>query len=259
MKGQVRYSTKIIKATALLDDTRALFSYWDCAKSPQENLSRFKQCNILGKKSRSRAEDVLSILRSRYLNEPDVAESLSALSNGKYPFKSLLPVLFFFAARNDPLLHDTVTTILYPLYQQGHRILNRNDISQPIAEWVASRKTFSSWSEETQDKVIQSLLTTLRDFGVLEGLQKKRIAVPNLPVSSFALIAFYLWTRESKGRALVENPEWALFFMSAIQVERFFIEAHQEHLLIYHAAGNIARIEFPVNTLSEYTHVILTR
>src|SRR5690606_30472213 len=102
-------------------------------------------------------------------------------------------------------------------------------------------------------------LTTLRDFGVLEGVQQKRIAIPNLPISSFALIAFYLWSQGSKGRELVENLEWQLYFMQPAQVERCFIEAHQEHLLSYHAAGNISRIEFPANSLPEYTHVVLTR
>jgi hypothetical protein len=40
-------------------------------------------------------------------------------------------------------------------------------------------------------------------------------------------------------------------------VERFFIEAHQQHLLAYYAAGSVIRIEFPVETLKEYAHVLL--
>jgi membrane protein DedA with SNARE-associated domain len=43
------------------------------------------------------------------------------------------------------------------------------------------------------------------------------------------------------------------------KVERFFLEANQEHLLGYQAAGSIVRIDFPAADLAEYTHDLLDR
>jgi hypothetical protein len=42
-------------------------------------------------------------------------------------------------------------------------------------------------------------------------------------------------------------------------VERFFIEAHQEHLLGYQAAGSVVRIDFPADTLTDYAHILLEK
>ena len=61
------YRTKIIKAGALLADTKTLLAHWDETCSVSENLDRFRRENIFGKASRSRVEDILAIFRQRYL------------------------------------------------------------------------------------------------------------------------------------------------------------------------------------------------
>ena len=58
-----RYTTKIIKASALLGDTKTLLSHWDVTASVKENFARFREDNLFGKASRSRVEDILAIFR----------------------------------------------------------------------------------------------------------------------------------------------------------------------------------------------------
>jgi hypothetical protein len=64
---------------------------------------------------------------------------------------------------------------------------------------------------------------------------------------------------QPSGKRLLEDHEWLLFFIDPQAVERMFMEAHQMHLLKYHAAGSVIRIDFPSDTLEEYVHVILKR
>ena len=59
------YTSKIIKAGALLADTKTMLAQWDDNLSVSENLSRFRRENIFGKASRSRIEDILRIFRQR--------------------------------------------------------------------------------------------------------------------------------------------------------------------------------------------------
>src|SRR4051794_9756093 len=54
-----KYSTKIIKAGALLDDTRTLFAHWDVSAGRAANLERLRDQNVFGKTSRMRVENVL--------------------------------------------------------------------------------------------------------------------------------------------------------------------------------------------------------
>jgi BrxA len=73
------YSSKIIKAGALLADTKTLLAHWDTAVSGRLNLDRLRRENVFGKVSRSRVEDVLAIFRRRFLSEQFVAKALVVL------------------------------------------------------------------------------------------------------------------------------------------------------------------------------------
>jgi hypothetical protein len=73
------YSSKIIKAGALLTDTKTLLVHWDVEAFIRNNIDRMRRENIFGKASRSRVEDVLAIFRQRYLIENAVTKELVAL------------------------------------------------------------------------------------------------------------------------------------------------------------------------------------
>ena len=89
-----------------------------------------------------------------------------------------------------------------------------HDFQRPLIEWVEQGKTVSSWSDTTILRVAQELLATLRDFGVLEGVAKKKIAPAFFPVESFAYIVFYLKQHQPSGAKLIELPDWKLFFLT---------------------------------------------
>jgi hypothetical protein len=65
----VKDSSKIIKAGALLPDTKLLLLEWDEGLDNQSNLDKVRQDNLFGKASRSRAEDILSVFKQRYLKD----------------------------------------------------------------------------------------------------------------------------------------------------------------------------------------------
>ena len=98
------------------------------------------------------------------------------------------------------------------------------------------------WSEPTIVRIAQGLLSTLRDFGILQGAVNKKIAPAYFPVESFAYLVFYLKQRQPSGAKLIELSDWKLFFLSREGVERFLFEAHQRDLLEYHVAGSITRL-----------------
>ena len=250
------YTSRIIKAGALLDDTKTLLSHWDVTASVPENLDRIRRENVFGKASRSRVEDILAIFRQRYLTEAEVTKALVVLVKNRLPAASLDRVLYFHAARADRLLHDTVTEVLMPKQAQGITEIDLGELQRAVGKWVESGLTTRAWSENTTVRVAQGLLATLRDFGVLQGAINKRIAPAYLPVTAFAYIAFYLKQHQPSGAKLLEHPDWRLFFLNREGVERFFFEANQHSLLEYHAAGTVTRLTFPAGTLEEYANVL---
>jgi hypothetical protein len=102
-------------------------------------------------------------------------------------------------------------------------------------------------------------MATLRDFGVLEGVAKKKIANFYLPIDAFACIAFLLQSTIASGEMILNRSDWKLFLLNSQRVERMFLEAHQHGLLNYHAAGNIIRIEFKGESIEEVAYDIAKR
>jgi hypothetical protein len=253
------YSSKIIKAGALIGDTKTLLSHWDVASSVDENVNRAQRDNIFGKASRSRVEDILAIFRQRYLTEDTVTRAVVTLVKGKFPTAALDRLLYFHSARADKLLHDAVTEILVPRQAQGLVDINVQEFQRSLAKWVDEGKTTGHWSDYTITRISRGLLSTLRDFGVLQGATKKKIAPAFLPTEAFAYIVFYLKQHQPSGVKLIELPDWKLFFLSREGVERFLFEAHQRELLEYHVAGSVTRLTFPAETLQEYANVLAQR
>lgn len=253
------YTSRIIKAGALLPDAKTLLSHWDLAATTPENIERIRRENVFGKASRSRVEDIIAIFRQRYLSEPQVTRALVALVKGRFPAQALDRILYFHAARADRLLHDVVTEVLVPLRARGITDVDPGDIRRALAGWVREGKASGDWSENTIVRVAQGLLSALRDFGVLEGAARKRIAPAYLPVEAFAYVAFYLKQHQPSGSRLLDLSDWSLFFLHREGVERFLVEAHQHGLLEYHAAGTVTRLTFPVDSLEEYADALAAR
>jgi hypothetical protein len=250
------YTSKIIKAGALLADTKTLLSHWDVGVSVQENINRLRRENAFGKASRSRVEDVLAIFRQRYLTETPVTKALVVLVQHRFPAASLDRILYFHAARADRLLWDVVTELLLPLQARGITDIDVVEVERTLTTWAREGKTTGAWSDSTIRRVTQGVLSALRDFGVLAGAVNKRIAPAYLSVAAFAYVMFYLKQHQPSGAKLIALPDWKLFFLSHDGVERFLVEAHQQRLLEYHAAGTVIRLTFPVHTLEEYAHVL---
>lgn len=253
------YTSKIIKAGALIDDTKTLLTNWDVSQTVKLNLSRLQSQNIFGKATRSRVEDILVVFRQRYLDDPALIDSLLLLMVKPALSQMLDRVLFYFSAKNDRLLYDAVTCFLVSKREQGFEEITPEMMIDWINGLIENKQTITAWSEKTILRSAQELLSTLRDFGFLEGVKTKKIAPFYLPIEAFAFIAFFIFQEVASGERLIHHPDWKLFLLSERAVERFLMEAHQLHLLEYHVAGTVTRLTFPAANLEEYARVISQR
>ncbi len=253
------YSSKIIKAGALISDTKTLLAHWYPSETVAENTARLRRENVFGKSSRSRAQDIVAIFRQRYMDEPSVTSALACLAQSRLPSAVLDRLLYFHSARSDRLLFDMVVEILQPMYDKGVVTVELTEVHKHLSKWVDQGKTSGHWSSATVTRIAQGLLATLRDFGLLEGAVKKRITPPFLPDQACAYIAFFLNQHQPSGAKLIEQRDWQLFFLKPEVVERLLFEAHQRDLLEYHVAGTVTRLTFPAETLEEYANVIAQR
>lgn len=253
-----RFSTRIIKAGALLEDTRILLLKWDQAKSVERNLLLARTGNTLGKASRSRVEDILKIVRGRYFKENGAATCLQHLIKGRMSPEALDRILYYHAALADRLIYSFVADFLFDRHQHGDVRVTVEDVLQFIRLAVRQGRINPPWAEYTRLRVARGLLSALRDFRVLEGAVQKRFAPVSLPLPAFVYVAFRLRQRAG-GIGLVRHPDWRLFFCSPAEVDRLFIQAQQHGYVQYEALGEIVRIEFPYASLAELIDGLLAR
>ena len=208
------YSSKIIKAGALIGDTKILLSHWDISASVSDNIARVLLENLFGKASRSRVSNILAIFRQRYLTDESLVNSLVTLTNAKFSASALDRIFYYHTALADRLLYDSVVEIIYPMYENGMVDINIVSFKPFLSKLVLEGKTSGHWSEATIVRITQGLLSALRDFGVLQGEAKKKIAPVFLPVEAFSYIVFYMKQHQPSGAKLLELPDWKLFFLS---------------------------------------------
>ena len=257
--NSARYTARIKNGSALLADVKTLFVSWDPNQDSEINFSNFRDKNIFGKTSRYRLNEVLNVFRQRYFADPNVGKMLVSMAQNDAPSQWIDPLLYFFAAQSDNTLRDAVVEVLYPRKLVGYIDLPVIVIQNTLREWVGQGKTSSPWGDYTIKRVARGIMATLRDFGVLGGVAHKHINPIYVPLESFALIAFWLMQKLQSGKLVLHSDEWRLFFLDVASVERHFLEAHQEGLLSYYAAGSVVRLEFPAASMKEYACGFLER
>ena len=216
--------------------------------------------NLLGKNTRSRAADTFRrAFLPRFVggNPSNAWTIVRELEDLDLPIEILRPVYYWVTARSEQLLYDYVHHELYP----HSNAPDRNVRVDEVASWIGARlaERGKSWSPTVTTKVACGILATLRDFGILEGAVKKRIAPAYAPVESFSYMAFALHAEGVSGLTLLNHPDWTLFLFSPKIVEHMFLEADRNGLLRYHAAGKIVRIDFPAESFKDMARVIAAR
>jgi hypothetical protein len=216
--------------------------------------------NLLGKHTRARAVDTLRrAFLPRFMHgQPSQAwKIVRALEDRHLPIEILRPVYYWITARTERLLYDFVSTeLLHQSKSQAQTITTGN-----ICKWIVSQLATcgKTWTPTVTAKVARGMLATLRDFGILEGAAKKRIAPVYLPIESFAYLAFALHQEGVSGPHLIQHRDWLLFLFSPPVVEHIFLEADRQGLLRFQAAGKIIRIDFPAYSFEEMADVVASR
>lgn len=250
-----RYTTRIQKGGALLDDMRQLVRTWEDAPTTVLRDSGLRS-NVLNKATRARLSDVYRrAFLPRFVEGriPNAWRLVRPLEDAHAGIQVVRPAYYWVSARAEPLIEDFVREFILP-----RQALVRTGIgTEDVIHWLQAKRC--PWSHTVRTKVARGLLAALRDFGVLEGRAQKRLAGGMLSVPAFAYLARCFRETGAISRSLVLHADWQLFLLTPAEVEHFFLLAHQERFLQYHAAGSTVSISFPTESLEEYAHVVAQR
>lgn len=255
---EAEFTSRIQKGGALLGDMRQLVSRWG-AKPPATPPARYV-AEVLQKPTRARAEDTYQrAFLPRFVagSPPDAWKLCAEIEEHLPPIEIVRLFYYWFTARAEPVLYRYVTEELFQVARSGNADVRVEDLTNWIR--IECQNVGKKWSDIVTIKTARAMLAALRDFGILEGAAKKRLAPAHLPLETFCLIAFCLRFIIADGADLTTHKDWRLFLLSPQTVERLLLESHQHGWIQYQVAGGISRIEFPSQDFHAYCRYILAR
>ena len=248
------YTTRLLKGGAVLEDTRRVVELWDLELEPEANLERLSAGNQLGKKSRSRLDDLLDrVVQPRFVDPgPHVIAALKGLLHDHRAFRE---ACYYEASRADDLLAEFVEAALWRWWQRGRLAVGVDDVLGWLQDLADSGRA-PAWSDSVRTRLAQGLLSTLRDFGILTGAprcHRKEFAPPAMTARGFAYVAWREHEQGASSRALATGSVWRRWLLDDADVEALFNQSARLGVLQFSRVGSAVRVDWRVAGLAEAT------
>ena len=249
-------NANLTKGAANLSDILAILKLWDPEEeSPPQFRERAVEGNLLAKTSRSRTADLLDrVFLRRYVanRTGQPAKRLRRLIMAGVSRDAVDRILYYHAALAEHLLYRCVAELLYDHRTRGVEQLSKRDVLRYLRELEEEGSFVRSYSESVTDKLAQSLLAALRDFRVLEGKAKKRLAPVQVPAEVIGYVAYALSEEVRSANRIIRHDDWRLYLLHPREVEERMIDVAGFGYFDYHAAGDIRRFDWAYSSLDEY-------
>lgn len=249
-RASVVSSFTVIKG-ALIEETYAVFRDWDFARSLEENLASAKAQNVIGAKSAHWLRDVAFVLRRRF-DPNDRDRNLVELAQRGCPLEVWKPILLWHMTRDEFLVRDFLVNWLYQQFTAGALRIHAHDV-WPYLRGLRERGFVAEpWKESTLKRVASELLRIAVAFGLMRGTIKREFTSYHLRDESFLYLLHAMTESQPNAGEVVRSPEWRMFLMDAVDVERELFRLHQFRRLHYEVAGSLAQLELPCDTAADY-------
>ena len=134
-----------------------------------------------------------------------------------------------------------------------------DDVLRFLQSAPPARTPPTRWSPGVAARVARGTLAALRDYGHLQGTQRKTLARPAMPPFAAAFMALHRRLRGLGPARIVHDPLWQRLGLDGRGVEHLLFEAHAHGWLEYRAAGSATRLEFAAPTLEGLVDVFVER
>ncbi len=254
-RSDVVSSFTIIKGS-LIEETYTAFAAWDLDASQKENIDHVRNTNLIGASSENWLRDVTKVMNRRFDTEGR-DRSLVRLAQRGCPVQRWKPLVLWHMTRDEFLVRDFLVNWLFEQYDEGAFRIRSDDL-MPYLKRLPEREVEvdNSWSESTLNRVASGLLGIAADFGLLKGKQVREFASYHLPDMALMYLLHAMDEERSNPRQIVNAPDWKMYMMDAEEVEQELFRLHQYREIRYEAAGSLAQLSLPHDSLMEYAESV---
>lgn len=241
------YSARNSSKGALLGEAASVFGALASGVPKAELRSLALSGKLLPQRSFSNRERIFDTLSHRYLSYAtpwmlDACKAATALGPRSAAYVSLL---YLHYALRDHLTFDFVTDILWKQKLDGKLPVQREALLALLESASGTQPQIARWSENSRRKLAGSILTALRDFGLLQGTQYKRLASPPLPLLTAEHLLRLLYGEGKRGREVLQDSAWRLFMLAESDVAHVLSRLAQERRIGFERAGTTVVLLFP--------------
>jgi len=241
-------STRATSKGALLEEARAVFSAIGSGATIEQARAACFTGELLRQSAHHSRHRIWEALHWRYFTWNPSARVLADLGraarNEADPLE-FTGLAYLHYARRDRLTFDLVTRKLWAAWGKGERAISRDDVLDFLSEYEAHEAAVRRWRESTRKKLAGNVLSALRDFGVLIGVQRKALQQPIIRPTVVLHLCRLLDEEGLRGRALIEARDWKLFLWGIAQTSAALSQLAQVGEIAFERAGNTVMLEVP--------------
>lgn len=247
LRDQPPLSSRLTMAGALIHETYRLFEVFPQLTDLEAVREAIIDKNLLHKTSYNRRRIMWIALHHRYLTPAPqwVGGALAQASTYGNQSPEFLSLAYLYFALRDRLTFQFITELIWPTWQQGSIRLTHRDATLFIRDMASEDQGVNDWSEATKKKLASSLLSSLRDFGLLKGTATKTIQRPPVALETAYHLLCILWAEGKSGREIINAPDWQLFLWTETDVVQALAQLDQQGRVQFEKSGQTVMLQLP--------------
>lgn len=249
-----RFSTRNSSKGALVTETHIVFHALASGKSLAQVRSGCLTGTILRQRAQETRQRVWDLLHWRFFAwQPPrwVLADLAAAAHGEMISSQFVGLLVLHYARRDRLTFEFVADNLWTRWKTKSLQVRRDDVLDFLTEHESREMTVRKWSESTRKKLAGNLLSALRDFGLLSGVQRKSLQRPVVAPAVVLHLCRLLYAEGLRGRSLLEARDWRLFLWEPHDTAFALGQLAQQGKIRFERSGRTVVLDVPRHPLGE--------
>jgi len=241
------YSARNSSKGALIEEAGRVCGALARGQTVEKVRDQVLRGTLLTQRSRENRERIWTSIQQRYLipTTPWLTSMLAETYASGAHSREFVSLLYLLYALRDRLTFDFVTNVLWAKGHQTRPLISRNEVLDLLKQAASRQAQIERWSESTRIKLAGSILTALRDFGLLEGKQKKILVKPLLPLSTAEALLRVLTVEGCRGRQAIQDSTWRLFLLTEQEVASTLAKLAQQGRIRFEKAGSTVVLETP--------------
>jgi BrxA len=241
---QANYLSRLSARSALYTDLRLLLADLNEPLPSARYRSLVVDENRLARASAAGRAKIWKELKTRYILNREEPLFLAFWNEWcrchSEPERGL--TAYVLLALNDRLVADLGTQWLFPLLRRAPAELRVEEVLNFVLRAATLHPEVQDWSTETCVALAKKYLTSLRDFGLAQGIVKKATVRPALYAAPARLLVRALRLAGVREIELVQAPIFRLIGLDGLEVIDALSELHRREELRFKIQADIVEI-----------------